>query len=64
MISRSHAKRMTLRIKKNHVLINKQVYKLEINTTHEMTSKSQPLGSQILHKTIHGKIMLGSKSQV
>ena len=36
---------------------------LEINKTHEITSKSQAFGPQISHKTIHGKIMIGSKNK-
>ena len=36
---------------------------LEINKAHEIISKSQTFGSQISHKTIQGKRMLGSKNQ-
>ena len=36
---------------------------LEINKTHEITSKDQAFEPQILFKTIHGKMMLGSKNQ-
>ena len=36
---------------------------LEINKAHEITSKSQALGPQISHNTIHGKGMLGFKNQ-
>ena len=35
---------------------------LEITKAHEITSKSQALGLQISHKTIHDKRMLGSKN--
>ena len=37
---------------------------LEINKTHEITSKIQEFGPQILCKTVYGKMMLGSKNQV
>ena len=40
------------------------MHKLEINKAHEITSKSQAFGLQILHNTIHGKRVLGSKNQV
>ena len=36
---------------------------LELNKVHKIISKSQAFGPQILHKTIHGKRMLGSKKQ-
>ena len=36
---------------------------LEINKTHEITSKIQAFGLQILYKAIHGKRMLGFKNQ-
>ena len=39
------------------------MHKLEINETHEITSKSQALKTKFLHNTIHGKRMLGSKNQ-
>ena len=37
---------------------------LEINKTHEITSKIQVFGPQILWMTIHGKGMPGSKNKV
>ena len=39
------------------------MHKLEINETHEITSKIQALKPQFFHKTIHGKRILGSKNQ-
>ena len=36
---------------------------LEITNAHEITSKIQALGLQILYKAIHGKRMLGFKNQ-
>jgi len=36
---------------------------LELNQVHKITSKNQASGPQILHKTMHGKRMLGSKKQ-
>ena len=39
------------------------MHKLELNKVPEITSKSQALGPQIFHKTIHGKRKLGSKRQ-
>ena len=36
---------------------------LEINKTHEITSKSQVFEPQILYKTTHGKRRLVSKNQ-
>ena len=37
---------------------------LEINKTHEITSKIQAFEPQILYKTTHGKRRLGFKNQV
>ena len=37
---------------------------LEINKTHEITSKNQAFEPQISYNTIHGKMMLGFKKQV
>ena len=39
------------------------MHKLELNKIHEITSKIQALRPQILHKTVHGKRMLGSKKE-
>ena len=36
---------------------------LEINKTHEITRKSKALKPQFLHKTKHGKRILGFKNQ-
>ena len=36
---------------------------LELNKTHEITSKNQAFGTQISHNISHGKKMLGSKNQ-
>ena len=37
---------------------------LEINKTHEITSKIQEFEPQILYKTTHGKRRLGFKNKV
>jgi hypothetical protein len=59
MISRAYGTNMTPRNLWKHALINKISGYARNKQTHEITSKIQLFGPQILCKTIHGKRMLG-----
>jgi hypothetical protein len=63
VISIAHGKKITLRNYQKHALINKRDV-LEINKTHEITSKIQEFETQILYQTTHGQRRLGLKNQV
>ena len=63
MISRVHGKKYDPK-KLTKTRSNKKMHMLGINKAHEIKSKSQAFGSQISHKAIHGKRILGSKNHI